>query len=163
LREQSGAFLLELGMTTTVIVEDDGWEIIADLDHLVQTAVAAVFPDKPCSVDVLLTSDVEVQRLNRDFRKIDKPTNVLSFPASLMPVVPGEMAHLGDIVMAYETVAREAKEQQKLLSHHVTHLVVHATLHLLGHDHENEDEADIMESKEREILAHLNIPDPYAA
>jgi probable rRNA maturation factor len=150
-------------MTTTVSVEDDGWEIVADLDQLVQTAVAAVFPDKPCSVDVLLTSDKEVQRLNRDFRKIDKPTNVLSFPASLMPVVPGEMAHLGDIVLAYETVAREATDQQKPLSHHVTHLIVHATLHLLGHDHENEDEADIMESKEREILAHLNIPDPYAA
>jgi probable rRNA maturation factor len=150
-------------MTTTVMVEDDGWEIISDLDQLVQTAVAAVFPDKPCSVDVLLTSDEEVQRLNREFRKIDKPTNVLSFPASLMPVMPGEMAHLGDIVLAYETVAREATEQQKPLSHHVTHLVVHATLHLLGHDHENEDEAEIMESKEREILAHLNIPDPYAA
>ena len=150
-------------MTTTVLVEDDAWDIVSDLDELVQVAVAAVFPDKPCSVEVLLTSDEEVQRLNRDFRGIDKPTNVLSFPAALMPVIPGEMAHLGDIVLAYETTAREANEQQKPLSHHVTHLIVHATLHLLGHDHENDDEAEIMESKEREILRHLNIPDPYAA
>jgi probable rRNA maturation factor len=150
-------------MTTNVIVEDEAWDVLPDLEALSLAAVAAVFPDKPCSVDVLFTSDAEVQRLNRDFRKLDKPTNVLSFPASLMPVIPGEMAHLGDIVLAFETTQREAREQDKLLSHHVTHLIVHATLHLLGHDHINDDEAEIMESKEREILASLNISDPYAA
>jgi probable rRNA maturation factor len=154
-------------MTTNVIVDDAAWNIIADLEAMTLAAVAAVFPDgrgsSPCSVDVLFTSDAEIQILNRDFRKIDKPTNVLSFPASLMPVVPGEMAHLGDIVIAFETVEREAREQQKSLSHHVTHLIVHATLHLLGHDHENEDEAEIMEGKECQILARLNIADPYAA
>ncbi len=150
-------------MTTNVIVEDEAWQTLADLEALTLAAVTAVFPDKPCSVDVLFTSDDEVRALNRDFRKKDNATNVLSFPAALMPVIPGEMAHLGDIVLAFETVEREAKEQNKPLSHHVTHLIVHATLHLLGHDHVNHDEAEIMESKEREILATLNISDPYAA
>jgi probable rRNA maturation factor len=148
-------------MITHVIVEDDRWHEIADIEALVRGAVARVFVDKLYSVDVLLTNDEDIRILNRDFRKKDTPTNVLAFPASLMPVPKGETAHLGDIVLAHETVAREAMEQSKPLGHHVTHLIVHASLHLLGHDHDYPEAADKMEDEERVILARLGIPDPY--
>ena len=148
-------------MTTSVTVEADGWNAVTDVHGLVTQAVDAVFVGKPCTVDVLLTDDAEIRRLNRDFRKQDKATNVLSFPTSLMPVPPGEMAHLGDIVLAHETVAREAAEAGKTIADHTSHLLVHAMLHLLGYDHENDVDAEIMEQKEREILARLGIADPY--
>lgn len=150
-------------MTTHVTVEDDAWNEIPGLEQLVERAVRSVFTDKPCSVDVLLTNDSEIRILNRDFRHKDTPTNVLAFQASLMPVPAGEMAHLGDIVLAHETVARESAAQGKPISHHVTHLVVHATLHLLGHDHDIPEQAEKMENEERIILQQLGIPDPYLA
>jgi probable rRNA maturation factor len=148
-------------MSTSVLVEDPAWTGLGDVEALAARAVAAAFTGKPCTVSVLLTNDVEIRALNKEFRKKDKATNVLSFPASLMPVPPGEMAHLGDIVLAFETVAAEATSANKPLADHVTHLIVHGTLHLLGHDHEDDAEADKMEQKERDILATLGIADPY--
>lgn len=124
-------------------------------------------PDLDLEVSVLFTDDAELQRLNRDYRGKDRPTNILSFPildtnglAALRARPEG--AHLlGDLALALETIAGEAARQHKPFAHHVTHLLVHGTLHLLGHDHADEAGAAAMEALERAILAGLGIPDPY--
>ena len=107
-------------------------------------------------------SDDRIAELNRQWRGKSGPTNVLSFP--LVELTPGaEMPPmLGDIVIAFETVAREAQEQEKPFVDHLTHLLVHGLLHLVGYDHMNDDEAETMEALERRILQRLAIPDPYA-
>ncbi len=104
-------------------------------------------------VSIVLTDDAALRTLNRDWRKIDKPTNVLSFP--------GKAPLLGDIVIAYETLAREAAAEGKPFAHHLAHLAVHGFLHLLGYDHETDSDADAMEALERDILSRLRVPDPY--
>lgn len=118
-------------------------------------------------VSVKLSDDAEVQILNRDYRGKDKPTNVLSFPMMPFDLIEtiantddGE-ALLGDIILAHETCAREAEERGISLADHVTHLIVHGTLHLIGHDHENEAEAIAMETIETRALASLGLADPY--
>ncbi len=103
----------------------------------------------------------ESQALNAEYRGKDKPTNVLSFPFEVPPGVPVTL--LGDLVICAEVVAREAEEQHKALLHHWAHMVVHGTLHLLGFDHINDDEAEEMEALERDLLARLDIADPYQA
>ena len=111
---------------------------------------------------IVLTDDAAVRKLNRRWRGSDKATNVLSFPAhGLVPPGSGPRP-LGDVVIAYETMAREAQEQGLPLTHHLTHLAVHGFLHLLGYDHESDTEAETMEQLERDILARLDVPDPYA-
>jgi probable rRNA maturation factor len=150
-------------MIVTVSADTPDWDVLEDMDATVERAVTAALSGQRGNVDVLLTSDAEVQKLNRTFRNQDKPTNVLSFPSPDMPLPEGELPHIGDIVLAFETVKREAAEARKPLTHHVTHLVVHATLHLQGHDHETDADADVMEQKERDILAGLGIADPYAS
>jgi len=112
-------------------------------------------------VSLLLSDDRTVRELNRQWRKIDKPTNVLSFPAA-EPTALARAPLLGDIVLAYETTAREAAAQKKSLADHGTHLVVHGFLHLLGHDHILAQQAEVMEALETRILARLGIADPYA-
>jgi probable rRNA maturation factor len=112
-------------------------------------------------VSLVLCGDAEIQSLNRRWRGKDAPTNVLSFPAG-GDTPPGVPRLLGDVVLAYETVSREAAAQGKPLAHHVRHLIVHGVLHLLGHDHEDDRrEARRMESLERRILAGFRVPDPY--
>lgn len=118
-------------------------------------------------VDVALTDDAEQRQLNRTYRGTDAPTNVLAFaladlaadPASTGPA--GAPVLLGDVVLAFETVAREAAEQGKPLADHLRHLVVHGVLHLLGFDHQSESEAAMMEAREVAILQGLGVPDPY--
>ncbi|WP_415642088.1 rRNA maturation RNase YbeY [Sphingomonas antarctica] len=118
-------------------------------------------------VSVRLTSDAEVQTLNRQYRQKDQPTNVLSFPMVQPDVLPslansddGEIL-LGDIALAHETCAREATERGVTLEAHAAHLIVHGTLHLLGHDHMNDAEAEAMEAIERDAMAALGLHDPY--
>jgi probable rRNA maturation factor len=109
------------------------------------------------SITVLLTDDETVRDLNDRFRHKNSATNVLSFPAHETAT-----GHLGDIALAYGVCAREAEEQGKPLSAHLQHLVAHGVLHLLGYDHEDEADAQVMEDLERQILSKLGLPDPYA-
>lgn len=127
------------------------------------TALAAEAPQlEGIELSILLADDARLQGLNRDYRGKDRPTNVLSFAAGEDDPGPaGRPRLLGDVVLALETCAAEAEAQAKPLAHHLAHLVVHGVLHLLGHDHEDEAEAERMEARERAILAKLDIPDPY--
>lgn len=111
-------------------------------------------------LSVVLTNDEEQQGLNRDWRGKDSSTNVLSFP-QIEPFGP-VTGILGDITLARETILREAEDQGTSFDHHFTHLVVHGTLHILGYDHIEDDEALVMEGLETQILAGLGIADPYA-
>jgi probable rRNA maturation factor len=114
-------------------------------------------------VGIRLTDDAEQQRLNLVYREKDASTNVLSFPLADLaePPPPGSLLLLGDVVLAFETVRREAAEQHRPFADHFRHLVVHGVLHLLGFDHDNDADAVIMEEREVGILAGLGVPDPY--
>lgn len=139
---------------------DDG---LAELAQAAAEAAVAEVPDapsEPVSATLLLTDDAAVRALNRLWRGQDKSTNVLSFPSNI-PTMPGEPRPIGDIAMGYETIAREAEADGKPLAAHVAHLVVHAVLHLFGHDHLDTAEADAMEAREIAALARLGIADPY--
>jgi probable rRNA maturation factor len=150
-----------------ITVEAGAWPAKRTLRSLAKNAVGAVLEEVGAAgigseLSIVFSDDAHIRTLNAGWRGKDKPTNVLSFPA--FPVKPGEKLPpmLGDIVLAAETVAREAELEGKPLDHHITHLVIHGVLHLLGHDHENEAEAESMEALERAALARLAIPDPYA-
>jgi probable rRNA maturation factor len=110
---------------------------------------------------IVFTDDSAIKSLNRNWRSKDRPTNVLSFPARRNG--PGLPHHLGDIVIAYQTTAREAEVEHKPFRHHLAHLAVHGFLHLIGYDHEAEDEAKIMENLEISVLARMRVPNPYVA
>lgn len=112
-------------------------------------------------ISVALADDEFVRKLNHDFRGIDKPTNILSFPAEEVSPEEAEGQLLGDLALALETIRSEAAAQEKTLEHHLRHLLVHGCLHLLGFDHENEQEADTMEALEVSILATMGVPNPY--
>ena len=112
-------------------------------------------------LSLVLADDAEIRDLNRRWRGKDAPTNVLSFPAEAERPAPDAPLLLGDVVLAFETVSREAAAQDKSLDRHVRHLIVHGVLHLLGYDHEVEPEALRMEALETEILGGLGVPDPY--
>lgn len=162
-------------MTVDCIIEDARW---ADMDF---EALADIASDAALTrlgldptvfeVSVLACDDARIAILNADFRAKAKPTNVLSWPSDEraaatpgdMPVSPsiGPDTELGDIAIAYDTCAREAAEQNKPIKDHVTHLIVHGTLHLLGFDHENDPDAALMEGLETEILGNLGLADPY--
>lgn len=145
------------------IVEDDGdWSRVEGLDGLIHNAASAAFEraaegHQTAIVSLALSSDAIVAELNERFRGKAKPTNVLSFPAG--DGAPG--GQLGDIIIALETVEREADEQGISFEHHLQHLVVHGVLHLLGYDHETTADAERMEALEIEILSKLGIANPY--
>jgi probable rRNA maturation factor len=145
-----------------VIVNCDRWLQQCPDAAVLATAAARAALEETTSgvVGVVLTDDTEQRQLNRTYRSKDAPTNVLAFP--LGEAAPhGAPLLLGDIVLAYETVAREAADQRKPLADHLRHLVVHGVLHLLGFDHETDTDAALMEAREIEILARLGVPDPY--
>jgi probable rRNA maturation factor len=155
---------------TEVLVVADCWQGEPEAEAVIQRAIAAAAEAVDADVGdaelaVMLTDDSGIRTLNGNWRGIDKPTNVLSFPA-LQPTAPSRPGDaprmLGDIAIAYETMRREADDEQKPFDHHLSHLAVHGFLHLIGYDHETEGEAEVMEALEQEILAQLGIPDPYA-
>lgn len=154
---------------TEVLVTAECWQAEPEAEAVIHRAIeaAAEIADADtgdAELAVMLTDDGGIRTLNGNWRGIDKPTNVLSFPA-LQPVgdVSDDMPRmLGDIAIAYETTRREADEEDKPFDHHLSHLAVHGFLHLVGYDHEKDDDAEAMEALEREILAQLGIPDPYA-
>ncbi|MBC7950689.1 MAG: rRNA maturation RNase YbeY [Rhodospirillaceae bacterium] len=154
-------------------VEHAAWsEAVPDLEALITRMAEAALADADCDlgddpleISVVLADDATVQVLNREWRGKDKPTNVLSF-ASLddddAPRPPGAPLLLGDIILAFETCRAEAVEQGKPMAEHLSHLVVHGVLHLLGYDHEEDEiEAEEMERLEAAILARFGIADPY--
>jgi probable rRNA maturation factor len=124
-------------------------------------ALRAARADQPLELTILLSEDGEVRRLNRRWRGKDQPTNVLSFPSGAAG--PGGRVVLGDVALAFETLAREAAGFERPLCDHLSHLVVHGVLHLMGYDHKTPAEARRMEGLEVRVLAGLGIPDPYAA
>ena len=160
---------------------DDDWDALAA--RTVEATLTATphggLVQSPATIEISirLTDDAEVQALNRDYRGKDQPTNVLSFPM-VQPDLLESLANtdakaciasdagsevlLGDIVLAYETCAREAGERGVSLDAHVTHLIVHGLLHLLGYDHMSDREAEAMEAIERDIMAALGLHDPYS-
>ena len=166
-----------------VLFDSDHWKDVTTktaIRRAVMRAAAVAPPTEftPTELAILLTDDSKMRALNRDWRGVDAPTNVLSFPSN--GVGPRTVhdpphnhphdhpnnhsySHLGDIVVAYETVRREAHHAHKPFAHHLAHLVVHGFLHLLGYDHESAQDAREMEDIERAILRQLAIPDPYRA
>ncbi len=143
-----------------VNIQDPSWsEDLDDPDSVIRDAISAIWPlmDEPKigELSLALINDADIQTLNREYRGKDKPTNVLSFPS----IGPG--AILGDIVLARETIAREATQSSKTFTHHMTHLVIHGFLHLQGYDHDTDDQAEIMEGLEIRALAALDIDNPY--
>ncbi len=148
-----------------ISAESEDWTRIPDLEAFVRRAAEAAMLDNeapPSEISVVLSDDEHIRELNKHHRGMDKPTNVLSFPPARTKTPAGMPRFLGDVVLAFETVEREAAEETKPIEDHLAHLVVHGVLHLLGYDHEDEDEAETMEARERQILAKLGIPDPYA-
>lgn len=145
-----------------VEIEDEAWTAaLTNAEMLARGAALAALDSQDAGhegVTILLADDESVRELNAKFRGKDTATNVLSFPAPKNPEF-----HLGDLALAYGVCVREAAEQGKPLAHHLQHLVVHGVLHLCGHDHIGDDEAEVMEDLERAVLAILGVPDPYAA
>ncbi len=159
---------MKIGPVETILaVKAGGWPDEAELERLVEQALAATLAEagidtaSESELGITFTDDATIAALNADWRGKPSPTNVLSFP--VVQIAPGDQlpAALGDIVLAFETVKREAELDEKPFAHHVTHLVVHGFLHLLGHDHMDDDEAEAMEAMERRVLARLAIADPY--
>ena len=144
-----------------VEVEDEAWTAaLPDAEAVACRAAEAVLADRQTDgqLTILLCDDECVAELNERFRHKTGPTNVLSFPAAV-----SARPHIGDVALAYGVCAREAEAQGKTLEHHLTHLVAHGVLHLLGYDHMTDAEAEEMEALERRILAALGAPDPYAS
>jgi probable rRNA maturation factor len=155
------------GPSLDIRMQSRKWREVGDLRPRVTAAIGAALalaPVKPspgAELSLLLTDDKRIRIVNRDWRGFDKATNVLSFPAAPPERIAASPV-VGDIVLAFETVAREAQAEEKSFGDHLSHLVIHGLLHLLGEDHETEAEAQRMEALETAALARLGIADPYA-
>jgi probable rRNA maturation factor len=161
---------MEPDLAVDILIESEAWRMLPEAEDIARRAIAfaataeAVTHHRNAELSVLLCDDETIAGLNGRWRGQEKPTNVLSFPAPPpQGAAPDEKIPLGDIAIAYETLAREAEENGTTVSDHLSHLVVHGFLHLLGYDHHMNDEAERMECLERDILARIDVADPYAA
>jgi len=142
-----------------VLIASDRWQDAERAEAIVGRAIAqaaAALSTRATELAIVLSDDSAMRVLNRRWRGIDAATNVLSFPAK-----DAAGTHLGDIVLSFETIAREARAERKPFAHHLAHLAVHGFLHLLGYDHHRQRDALRMERTERTILHRLGVADPY--
>lgn len=168
--QESALAAEETRVVVPITVADPAWNTAGDIRATVRRAAWAVIRELaesgpvesgPLEISILLTGDAEIRVLNRDYRKADRATNVLAFASGEPPAAPGAPRLLGDVVLAYGTVCREAEEGKRDFCDHLAHLVVHGVLHLLGYDHVAVTGAEAMERAEVRILATLGIGDPY--
>lgn len=149
-----------------IVVQSPLWQAEPESENILRRAIAAAaeaVSTSSAELAIVLSDDSVIRLLNRDWRGTDKPTNVLSFPAMQPHAHGAPPSPLGDIVIAYETTAAEAAAEDKPFLQHLAHLAVHGFLHLFGHDHQSDRDAEAMEAIERKILARLGVPDPYRA
>ncbi|WP_202620537.1 rRNA maturation RNase YbeY [Methylocystis heyeri] len=154
-----------MSVEVDILINAPAWEALPELERLASRVVHETHAQsgarlaEDCELCITFCDDEEIRALNAQWRGQDKPTNVLSFPT------PGDLAKkplLGDIVIAFETVAREAGEQDKTLADHTAHMIIHGFLHLIGYDHETPAEAEVMEALERRSAKALGMNDPFA-
>ncbi len=155
-------------MQVEIDITDDSWRIISNIEQVIDTASAAAASALGGDIaerqlGLRLADNDEVQALNKQFRGKDKPTNVLSFRMEEdgLDWPPDEPRPLGDVILAFGVVQKEAADFGKKIESHLTHLVVHGVLHLAGYDHEDAETANDMEALEIQILAGLGIENPY--
>ncbi|WP_085783929.1 rRNA maturation RNase YbeY [Candidatus Nucleicultrix amoebiphila] len=156
-----------------IACDDEKWSVVInDYEAIIQSRIRCVLEQvvpwlKNVEVSVYLTNNVNVQRLNKDYRHKDHPTNVLSFGVLNRPLKAGDLKNskepffLGDVVLSYGVIQQEALEQNKNILDHLSHLLVHGVLHLLGYDHEDREDAENMENLEIDILKKFSIKNPY--
>lgn len=157
----AGSKKRQAGAGIAILVEAEPWRAISGIEEKIFVAALEALVAEgrnAAEINILLSDDETVRALNSQFRGANKPTNVLSFPAA---DGPGMDTMLGDIILGYETIARESTEQGKPFLHHAQHLTMHGVLHLLGFDHELPDEAQKMEALETALCRKLGIADPY--
>lgn len=144
-------------LSADILINFSSWEKHPGLKELIKIAIKQTVSNVDTKgyneISILLTSDTQIQQLNRQYRSINQPTNVLSFPS--------EKPHLGDIILSYEYIQKELINLNKKFEEHISHLIIHGTLHLYGFDHENDKNADAMENMERHIMSELGYNDPY--
>jgi probable rRNA maturation factor len=152
------------GLSLDVRVADSRWRALGDPEALAARVLglSATHMQAGGEVALLFTDDAEMRALNRQWRGLDKPTDVLSFPSG-QPDLPGQPRLLGDIALGFETALRDAETMHRPFEGHASHLLIHGFLHLLGYDHIDPEDAQVMEPLETEILARLGWPDPYAS
>ena len=154
-----------------ISVQDPVWEHIKDVEKFVEKAVMTTLTSAPwpkqargkdVEISIVLANDDLLQVFNREYREKDKPTNVLTF-ASIDSDEPqhGDVFHLGDVLLSFQTLEKECLEQGKFMNDHFCHLIVHGTLHILGYDHIEDDDANTMETLEIRILEKLGVQNPY--
>lgn len=156
-----------MSLTCDILLDDPRWRDRLDAEELVNKVVLKIIEVTNTTLyaqaeaSFMFSDDNRIRKLNAEWRKKDAPTNVLSFPASHGDDL-SEAPLLGDVVLAYETIDREAADEGKPFSHHAAHMIAHGFLHLIGFDHESDVDAIEMENVESRILMDLGMPDPWA-